>query len=1850
MSGLHWACNVFEDCYNLLKLYLDVPTSLSVQNEYITAIKPDLVECLRIPPKKSTQFKPDHEITFSNGESIKANQQFIDLAYELSTELLLDETIAAEVLYMANQAAASKGTDYIGSGRLAFFNRFQYILNILIWVSENDRFSLIASDDTARGKLFANVLESFQFIYKVLQNVNDLIDKRKAAVGNFDVQFVDSITYLKTQLFQCHELLATFLYSYVSHYPLTLDNFKRLITTITTNLEDTDVFIIHFLPSLLFQVSNLDDNVIEQFYKYTVDKLNNISAMLNLEIFILLVLLANFIPWCKKAESRQQKYNFTSNISHHIQTCINNGVAEWILNYTSATCNPETKKELEWNAAYDFKTLLQRNIPVLQPNKFKCNTEFISSSFNNQESNPLLNELLDTSIFVTSESFNEDVLSSHFHSFFDCFIVNSANILTSLRDNEEDFLLSSVNKSDSGDSVSGSPQFGKKKDFKHNGFSSPKLNYSSVDLDEIASKAELERFYMLIVYTYQNRSQLCKLFWKDTENINDKFGFITWGLNNNTSPLITATFCLLLGSLVGDEQTTLKIWEILVNNNTPSGLGLTKKSDFSKISVNSIFDSLMYYVDALNDNYKQENKKQDLILPSFDKNEKANDQDDSTTDIILVELAEDGVVFIAGFVLLLSFLVKNLKSSLDVTKEVKNSIFNRFSPVIKGFLKFDNHVIETNHWNSRFAVSGNNEKGGMLGLKELKVDEANRVIILNLMMKLLGEFVADRNDLNMRYKVWDILDRWLYHSLAEDNEAKNSQLNPSNRYLEDRGILRTNYLQVSSTPSRTKFIVRINQAFEMNITTFNTVVAFTELVSQLLEPRAIGDYAFAPYELLYPPELGFGYRSQIGIWPYMEFLMIRVFGNTLKLTNREDRLNLQILITDIADKALKEIDWKFIDDVVINAIRPQINLNNIVENISPDSPPLTFKIFTKLHHSLAILNYFFNESTYKTLFSIVDIGLDEVSINQQCALLVERSLSIIKSILYLQDTFIKELAPILKDKDALGEITPGSGFNTSLSIVLASRSNSPFENIAYPLSLGTNGVANFYELFVFNLQSVIHISLYVGSSSEAISEFALTILNKLSLSPYFAKKHLNDPLSVTSRMLTAFQTVDETKRIQYGFINQFVESESTLKFDILNFILNNIPENEMGIGHFLLGYLSKGGYLRFEHRNGENILLHCVIDALSQSLELMLIVDYKNENANIIDASVARMASLTSEVIVKLCKSPASGGLTLSVIRLADDLFFEKLIKFQPQVDSYTIWNSHRFNGDLQEDITNEFIDSELDCDTFLSFINQRDMILQYFSLELQNTSSVTRREYYKRLLLQSTELFNGSNKVLKFLDILNFRFMNFEIYKYENLDAKFNLSYILDQVKSSKKPGMDLEFLEKLYRVRCQGERFVNDEQRAAFSNEVIYEGFKVADFMGKYLGSKDLKDAQLRCLKSWCQLIEVLISRDEFDTIGFGVNKRDFIAEVFEAILPRIHDFLETDILFSQELISLAVMLYDLYDHEVLAPKFDDISVANQRLIPLFKTCVSGILNSNSTPSLRSDLYILSNRFLLRIAKDKTVNELVYVFIKSLDKRFLEVVCNDAIYSEESARITSILLLDSLVSLARSKNSNFVLEHLIRNNALLFLLGSIKRTDELLQACRKVNSGISLATLVYELTALRATLYLFIRISQTKMGALQLIQGELFSYLKDSSFLSIDPDIGLEIRIDVSSALKNVNILMVLDTPTSLNDLHGTSELHNDTISFFEFLIPIFQLIVAVLLSMGPAYKPGVTLANEFLVKCQKLIVGIMKRDYILDTALVETKKLYKPESQAYKDLKKLVELFTILDSLSKGEVSPV
>ena len=75
-------------------------------------------------------------------------------------------------------------------------------------------------------------------------------------------------------------------------------------------------------------------------------------------------------------------------------------------------------------------------------------------------------------------------------------------------------------------------------------------------------------------------------------------------------------------------------------------------------------------------------KKQDFL---FSTTTSKQDLDDSGENRIVIELAEDSLVFISGFIQLLSAIVKNLNTKNERSKEIKSMVYTRFSPIIKGF-------------------------------------------------------------------------------------------------------------------------------------------------------------------------------------------------------------------------------------------------------------------------------------------------------------------------------------------------------------------------------------------------------------------------------------------------------------------------------------------------------------------------------------------------------------------------------------------------------------------------------------------------------------------------------------------------------------------------------------------------------------------------------------------------------------------------------------------------------------------------------------------------------------------------------------------------------------------------------------------------------------------------------------------------------------------------------------------------------------------------------------------------------------------------------------------------------------
>lgn len=1888
-SNYSWSLDVFSECYNALKL--DIP----LHNTPLSQIKHDLKSVLIVPGRKETSRKALSEgeagkpVLLPNGEEVILNGPFITASSTLAFELELDELCTAELMWSALETTFLKGSDPVEAGTLLYYQRYQYILNILGYLATEHKLEAVLGPGSEKA-LLDQILASFKKLYALIQMQNGLVDKQRATADINNLQFVNKINFVRRQLFDLHDILAQVLSSLVRSYPDALSTFETY-SLLKNHIHeciksDDDIFLLHYLPALIgitTSLSQYQDGQVKKFHSTFTTELTadyakvssddgvdlSKSAMRSYLRVLQLMFFISFIPWCKNSTQRSTEFDFDRDILTQIERLISYGTFEQLLCYSAEIMRPETKSLLEDGRLLEFRLLFQSTYTNMTATQLipQGAAEFIHAAKTNNLSNAIT--LFDVEGFKVSVEMQETLLAPAFHSFFCNFIHHAAIVLTQLRDNEEDFLLSSINRKEI-EPISGSLNgelLRYTEDFNKSHGSGQTLskmgdslvNQKEIDLNELASCAELERFYMACVYTYHNRPDLCELFWETDDQ--DIAGFITWGLANNTSPLITATFCSLLGSLTyGCKGSSVKIWDYLIHSQD----GSFKKSDYLKISIDSILNSLNYYVEALTESLesaliafaKKQQEKQEHMY--------SGDSNLSKLRPSVVLLSEDSVAFISGFFLLLSTLVENTEVDDQMGVNMRDAAFTRIIPTVIAYLKFDNLISS-----AKTFVSDKRPR-------PIFVDEENRTVLLNLVLNLLSSF-AKFQDLKTNCEIWNTIDKWLCHSLLDSSNTTNTQTTETSRYA---GVsLPLN----SSNPTKNELAklkasnanIGMKQAFKIAFCNVSEVSNFVRLLERLLRDQESDN---GKVVLPYPVDLGLTYRfkGQMGIWPYIEFLIAEVFENTSDLPLAAARKTIQECILLIIITSVKSVDWNLYEDFA-----PRIFTNAVPKNpfatgllANGTEAQLTYNNLVRLHHSVAILNYLFDMKACRAIFDIVNQGYDTNS-----AYSIAQALVSIDSILTVQSTFIHKLLPILQNVKPQPTNELPMGYGTSMSLMISVASAKTYENIYYPSNLGTKGYSDFYDIILINITSVVQISLYVGSEDQEIATCALQILNKLSKAPVFmtTSNISNDKLLGNNRLLSIFYGIDESENIKYSFIQQMESSTSNLdtKLEILSFIYDKlVGAKSMTVAHFLLGFEARGGNLylqNFESNTGMIVVLTYLLLSLVNSISSSAYIARVQET---VAYGPTKLTCLILKVLVELCRLPITSHATLTYLRQFD--LIEAFLLSQTRVGDITIWNTKKFNGNIEEHLNNSFVEDDFARETFLSFIECQNLILQYFSFEIHSNKSISRREKYMGLLLNGTEFFNGTPKILEFLDIFNFQMYNLEDYKLKEFEKNYNLGALvqelcldgqLGQLKSEVLDRVNLYISQASFSTQFTLTTDALMQSKALVGIDATSEAERIKKSLTQVILALEVKALHTRSLHSWAQLIQVLTKEGQQD-------KGTLILQVLQIVLPKIdNDYYERDIRFAEELISLCLFLCEIYEQEAsegASANNDDHGL--HRLLPLLNTCVNGLLCSNSTVDLRSDIYLVLNKFLQSGIRSKAMLQQVSSSLLAANKKVFDVICNDCVHSEGILRITSIMCLESLVHILNLEQSQIVLQTLVKNNSLSLLTRSLKRADEIISACgddaktrgathntsnhgsikhdktvgdsngvaadscreQHDKSGISLDTLLYELTALKTTLYLLVRIGQTKAGAAQLVQNEIFPIIRRLHFLAVDVDLGLEFYIDTADGgFHNAAIRLSLDVPLMIRNAEQTpsgksetdgalglstsrfgkrstdqSHISDKSVSYYELLVPVFQLIATILLSVGPSYRPGIKQAEQLLKQYRPLVQAIMKRETIL------------------------------------------
>lgn len=142
---------------------------------------------------------------------------------------------------------------------------------------------------------------------------------------------------------------------------------------------------------------------------------------------------------------------------------------------------------------------------------------------------------------------------------------------------------------------------------------------------------------------------------------------------------------------------------------------------------------------------------------------------------------------------------------------------------------------------------------------------------------------------------------------------------------------------------------------------------------------------------------------------------------------------------------------------------------------------------------------------------------------------------------------------------------------------------------------------------------------------------------------------------------------------------------------------------------------------------------------------------------------------------------------------------------------------------------------------------------------------------------------------------------------------------------------------------------------------------------------------------------------------------------------------------------------------------------------------------------------------------------------------------------------------------------------------------------------------------------------LSLLLNISQTRFGAVHVMNAGLFSAVRTSRLFSVDPDIGIGMLLDICLVAKADSL--EIDNPDALTN-------------YYKLLLSVIRVIASVVVSRGSQNEQTIDQARLFLSENRPTIVAIFKRQSKIGAKLFINMGTIVDE---------LVELFTLMITMT-------
>ncbi|OLL23141.1 Nucleoporin nup186 [Neolecta irregularis DAH-3] len=879
------------------------------------------------------------------------------------------------------------------------------------------------------------------------------------------------------------------------------------------------------------------------------------------------------------------------------------------------------------------------------------------------------------------------------------------------------------------------------------------------------------------------------------------------------------------------------------------------------------------------------------------------------------------------------------------------------------------------------------------------------------------------------------------------------------------------------------------------------VYSFLELLDVLLEPIAVD----GKLQLPFPDQLGDTTRST-GIQPYLDFVFAIAIDSALQLpfpldSHEPTQTDLGALSIRIIRTCLKSLDlriFKFAD-------LPGIDLDSIVSG-------KTYDEYLCHHPGSLLFKLLMSRDLFSAFLDVLTIGIDRIEEQLDRSPLVscvKDALDILYFLLSYQDPFREIVLPQINSRSLSGPIT-AAVISEDLEIVLAYRN-----------------------------EVIVHIALYLGSRYDSISSAAMDILVGVSTHEARAAKQQH-------KFVDLFATADESRRIQFGFMDKLNTENMTWNDNIsreclsvygrrktpkehLLFGLDRILETDREnptISHFLLGYNVTGLYptpLELGSNTKESGIsgLHCILKLVGLNLESP---EIWNEVAEDFEEHYVR--DISWQILNHLCRSELSSLSTLDFLRSHEARIYEQLCVGLSSLPFETIIQD-LINVSLES--TSDKILETVRAGSLL--LHQRSILLDMLSLEIRSTTSqgfVSAVDRIIRYLIppssQQLQIMTRqqSLKISEVTDFLDFSKMMMEAISFPPELAHQDYSSCITRTAEGV-PIIDIEAWDKINDLRKLSNPQLEKSSQAKFISALTLRNvFALA------------KSHTIQASTAWSRLLGIIIDSNIHDNVEIGA-KEELVSSILYLVIPKIIHLSELD----NSLIDIASST--LANLGRYSEKYNHNKPANNPIMDIFKAVSLAACNSRTSADAKYNLYTASY-FIFRTSSPDKKFELLGI----CSDRFVEIVCQDILYNEGAAQFMALLFLGHIVDTAQHFKVDRIFEDLTRHN---FLQNFIKS----LRDCREWDvqnfDGYDISV---DVGGYETKMDILLSVSKSPVGSRQLLRSGFFDVMK-----SIVP-------------IHSVDLSNLQDTTDRKRSLMYT-----------QTIAPVFAVVVSLGTTLGPQHR---------------------------------------------------------------------